>query len=593
VNQSASGTDKVNAIINCHLATGRIGRPGTGPFSVTGQPNAMGGREVGGLANTLAAHMELSDAGHRRRVQNFWRSPRIAEKPGLKAVDLFRAVGDGKVKALWIMATNPVVSMPEAGGVEEAIRNCPFVVVSDVVAETDTLRHAHVKLPATGWGEKDGTVTNSERRISRQRPFLPPPGEARADWWALAEVGKRMGFAEAFAYRGPPDIFAEHAALSAFENDGARDFDIGRYLAISAREFDRLAPFQWPHSSSAGSKRRLFADGKFFTKDGKARIVPVHLNAGTRSSADFPLTLNTGRIRDHWHTMTRSGRSQRLSQHLAEPYVEIHPEDAARYTIRDADLVRVSTGLGAVLVRALPSVRQRPGSIFVPMHWSDQFASKARVDALVPAVTDAVSGQPASKNVAARVERFVAARYGFAVLKRKPARIDAEYWALAKCNGGWRMELAFAADRSDWSETARALFQVSESAEMIAYCDECANLHRFACYESDRLAGALFLGPGPVAVSRDWAVQQLTATHADRRARFAIIAGRPGNGVADKGAIVCSCFAVGSNEIAAAIARGCSSVAAVGEAIQAGTNCGSCRAEIRNILDMQSRQAAE
>ncbi|MEI8444809.1 molybdopterin-dependent oxidoreductase, partial [Mesorhizobium sp. CCNWLY176] len=259
VNQSASSTDKVNAIINCHLATGRIGRPGMGPFSVTGQPNAMGGREVGGLANMLAAHMEIENPQHRDRVQRFWKSPAIAERPGLKAVDMFRAVADGRIKALWIMATNPADSMPDADAVEAALRACPFVVVSDIAANTDTIRHAHVKLPATGWGEKDGTVTNSERRISRQRAFLPPPGEARPDWWAMAEVAKRMGFAEAFSYDAPSEIFAEHAALSAFENGGERDFDIGVYAAVDGDGYEALAPFQWP--APAGGTTPLWPAG--------------------------------------------------------------------------------------------------------------------------------------------------------------------------------------------------------------------------------------------------------------------------------------------------------------------------------------------
>lgn len=593
VNQSSSGTDKVNAIINCHLVTGRIGKPGMGPFSVTGQPNAMGGREVGGLANALAAHMEIENPDHRDRVQRFWRSPTIAAKPGLKAVDMFRAIGDGRIKALWIMATNPVVSMPDADGVEDAIRNCPFVVVSDVVAETDTLRHAHIKLPAVGWGEKNGTVTNSERRISRQRPFLLPAGEARADWWIVAEVAKRMGFADAFDYSGAHEIFAEHAALSAFENGGARDFDIGSYSDIDARDFHRLEPFQWPCPANRISKKRIFADGQFFTPNGRARIVAVRAAAARRSIAGFPLTLNTGRIRDQWHTMTRSGRSQRLSQHIAEPYVEIHPEDAVRHAVSDADLVCVSTELGTVLVRALLSTRQKPGSIFVPMHWSDQFSAKARVDALVPPATDAISGQPASKNVACRIERFPVQRYGFAVLRRKPTKIDAEYWAIAKCEGGWRVELAFARDQRDWHAVTASLFGTSESAGTIAYHDVERGHHRFARYDADRLAGALFLSPEPVAVSRDWAVQQLVAIHGDRRSRLAIIASRPGKGAVDKGATVCSCFQVGVNEIVGAIARGCTSVAAVGQALQAGTNCGSCRAEIRAIIEMQSVRAAE
>ena len=246
VNQSSAGTDKVNAILNCHLATGRIGRPGMGPFSVTGQPNAMGGREVGGLANMLAAHMEIENPEHRRIVQDFWRSPAIASRPGLKAVDLFRAVEDGRVKALWIMGTNPVDSMPEANRVREAIRNCPFVVVSDVCRLTDTTALADVLLPSAAWGEKDGTVTNSERRMSRQRAFLSTPGEALPDWRQVAEVAKRMGFGDAFAWRSAAGIFAEYACLTAIENNGRRDLDLGAFADISDADYAALAPFQWP-----------------------------------------------------------------------------------------------------------------------------------------------------------------------------------------------------------------------------------------------------------------------------------------------------------------------------------------------------------
>ncbi|MEO7223665.1 MAG: molybdopterin-dependent oxidoreductase, partial [Devosia sp.] len=252
VNQSATGTDKVNAIINCHLATGRIGEAGMGPFSVTGQPNAMGGREVGGLANMLAAHMDF-DAANIDRVQRFWRSKQVARAPGLKAVDLFDAIAAGRIKALWIMATNPVDSMPEADAVRAAIRACPFVVVSDMNAATDTAVEAHVRLPAAGWGEKDGTVTNSERRISRQRPFLPMPGEARPDWWIITQVAQRMGFGDAFAYEGASEIFAEHVALSAFENEGSRDFDLSGLIGA---DYDSLSPVQWPVRT--GGTGRMF-----------------------------------------------------------------------------------------------------------------------------------------------------------------------------------------------------------------------------------------------------------------------------------------------------------------------------------------------
>ncbi len=590
VNQSVSGTDKVNAIINCHLATGRIGRPGMGPFSVTGQPNAMGGREVGGLANMLAAHMSIEDAADRERVQRFWHSPTIATKPGLKAVDMFRAVADGRIKALWIMGTNPVVSMPEADHVAAALRACPFVVVSDVTAATDTAKLAHVRLPAAAWGEKSGTVTNSERRISRQRSFLSPPGDARPDWWIVCEVASRMGYGEAFAYAEPVEIFAEHAALSTFENSGARDFDIGCSAGLDADGYDDLEPFQWPRAAGTAGTPRMFEDGRYFTPDGNARFVPVSVAAPAHATPGFPLTLNTGRVRDQWHTMTRTGKSQRLSQHYAEPFVEIHPQDAARLHIGDADLARVSTGLGAILVRALITPRQQPGSIFVPMHWSGEFASRARVDVLAEGITDPISGQPAMKNIPARIERFVAAAYGFAVLRGKPEKIAAEYWALAKCSGGWRAEMAFAAAPVDWPGFVHTL--VGIDSELIAYHDTQRSCLRFACYADGELAGTVFLAPQPVAVSRDWAIAQLGAPRLTGGKRTAVIAGRPAKGGVDRGATVCACLGIGSNEIAAAAARGCTTIAAIGEATQAGTNCGSCRAEIRNIIERQRVAAA-
>jgi assimilatory nitrate reductase catalytic subunit len=395
-----------------------------------------------------------------------------------------------------------------------------------------------------------------------------------------------MGFGPAFDYASPAEIFAEHAALSSFENASTRAFDLGALAGLDRSGFEAMEPFEWPQTSASQSPARMFADGHFFTPDGKARFVEVRASSQSGTSPGFPLTLNTGRLRDHWHTMTRSGKSARLSQHCAEPYMEIHPRDAARHHIGDADLVRVSTGLGAILVRALISPRQQPGSIFVPMHWNDQFAARARADVLAAAVTDPISGQPASKNIPARIERFVAATYGFAVLHRKTAHIEAEYWAMVKCAGGWRVELAFAANSPDWPAFATALVG-GDASEMAAYHDIETGRYRFACYEGGRLAGAIFLAPEPVAVSRDWAIAQLSTPGASRSARLPAIAGRPGKGTFDRGPTVCSCFGVGANEIAAAAVRGCTTVAAIGEALQAGTNCGSCRAEIRDIIDAQ------
>jgi len=594
VNQSASGTDKVNAIINCHLATGRIGRPGMGPFSLTGQPNAMGGREVGGLANMLAAHMAIENPGDCGRVQRFWASPVIARKPGLKAVDMFRAVADGRIKALWIMATNPVVSMPDADAVAAALAACPFVVVSDVLEKTDTTQYAHVLLPSLGWGEKDGTVTNSERRISRQRDFLSAPGEAKADWWQMAEVGRRMGFAGAFSFSSTAAIFAEHAALSEFENGGSRDFDIGAHAQTSDEDYDALTPFQWPQPlGTAAQETRFFGNGGFYHPDGKARFIAVHAPVTDRTSADFPFTLNTGRIRDQWHTMTRTGKSARLSAHIAEPFAEIHPRDAMETSISSAALVEIESPYGKAVVRALVTDRQARGSLFVPMHWNGQFSAKARIDAVVAPVTDPVSGQPASKNIAVAARPFAVSHYGFAVSAIKPEHPDSAYWALAKADGGWRIELAFDAAPQDWSEWCRKQFNIPAHIEPLGYADAQSGDLRLAFFDGDRLAAALFVARQPVAVARNWAIEQLTVPHSEIGKRFAVVAGRPGAGRMDPGATVCSCFSVGINQIVAAVRSGCHSVDAVGQNLNAGTNCGSCRAEIRGIIDGCLAAAAE
>jgi assimilatory nitrate reductase catalytic subunit len=587
VNQSATGTDKVNAIINCHLLSGRIGRPGMGPFSITGQPNAMGGREVGGLANQLAAHMEIENPDHRAIVSRFWGTDRLAEHPGLKAVDLFRAVRDGRIKALWIMATNPVDSLPEADLVREALTTCPFVVVSDVVRDTDTAAFADVLLPAAAWGEKDGTVTNSDRRISRQRSFIDPPGAARPDWWIVIEVARRMGFAAAFAFGSPAEIFAEHAALSAFENDGRRAFDIGGLAGLGDAGYQDLAPVRWPASRSGTSGDRLCGDGRFYTDDRRARFVPTP-PADPLVAADpaFPLILNTGRVRDHWHTMTRTGRSPRLSGHIAEPFVEIHPTDASAHGIAAATLVRVESPHGAIVARALVSDAQRPGTVFVPMHWTDQTASAARVDTLVAAVTDPVSGQPALKSSAARISPFPARWYGYAVLNRRPRTIAADYWAIARARGGYRIELAGLSEPGDWPAFFASLLaeRVAED-DTLALHDAPTGRHRFAAFSGDRLAAALFVARDPVSVSRSFAASALTERFTETRERVAFLAGRPAGDVPDTGAIVCSCFDIGINQIDALVRAGsATTVEAVGASLRAGTNCGSCRSEIRRII---------
>ncbi|MFO1183932.1 MAG: molybdopterin-dependent oxidoreductase [Bauldia sp.] len=581
VNQSAFGTDKVNAILNCHLATGRIGKPGSGPFSVTGQPNAMGGREVGGLANQLAAHLDLEDPKHRDLVRGIWRSPTIASRPGLKAVDLFHAVGEGRIKALWIMATNPVVSLPEADRVKDALIRCPLVIVSEVVAENDTLPLADIALPAAAWGEKDGTVTNSERRISRQRSFLAPPGEAKPDWWIVCEVAKRMGFGDAFAYTQPAEIFREHAALTALASRSAAPLDLSAFATLTPEAYADLSPTQWPvRAGEPVGPARLFGDGRFATPDGRARFVAVP--AAAARSASSALTLNTGRVRDHWHTMTRTGRSARLSAHTAEPFVEISPDDAAAAGIAPASLVRVTSASGEVLLRARVTHAQRAGSVFAPMHWTDRFAAQARIGGLIPPSVDPISGQPALKQGRVAIAAAPMSWYGFAVIPRRPAAIAAEYWALAPIANGYRLELADSRPLTHPAGLAADLLgEVSPSSDELSVADPLAGRYRYARFTSGRFDGALFLSPAPVAVDRSWLVS-LAGTSTSNAHR--ILAGRPAGDQLDEGSVVCSCFGVGAKRIGRAVAAGARDLGAIGASTQAGTNCGSCRAELNRLL---------
>ncbi len=589
VNQSSSGTDKVNAIINCHLATGRIGRPGMGPFSVTGQPNAMGGREVGGLANMLACHLDLEDAGHRAAVREFWQAPAMPDRPGLKAVEMFQAVADGRIKALWVICTNPAATMPDADAVAAAIAACPFVVVSDVTARTDTARLAHVLLPARGWGEKDGTVTNSDRTVSRQRAALPPAGEARADWRILAEVGARMGWRQAFDYESPAEIFREYAALSGIAAGLGRDFDLSALAGISDAAYDALAPLRWPVSATR-SGGRFFGDGRFFTPDGRARMLALTPRPpATATGPDYPFRLNTGRVRDHWHTMTRTGLSPRLSRHLGEPFVEVHPADAARLGLSPAGIALAESPQGSALLRVLVTDRVRPGEVFAPIHWTGETSARGRVDALVAPVTDPVSGQPESKAAVVRLGAYPAAWYGFAAAADRPQPATG-YWALARTRTGWQAELADDALPADWEAFGRALFGLGEGHDTVSAMDPTQGTARLAFLRDGRIVASLFADRRPVALSRGHVAAQIGGP-----AGAGMLSGRPGADRPDPGPVLCACLDVGVNTIVRAIESGeCLSVAAISAALGAGGSCGSCRPEIQSLIDARRpRLAAE
>ncbi len=575
VNQSKHGTDKVGAILNVHLATGRIGRPGMGPFSLTGQPNAMGGREVGGLATMLAAHMDFTPADRDR----FWGVPRVAEKPGLKAVELFEAVADGRIRAIWIAATNPAVSMPRAGLVRDALARCPLVVVSDCW-ETDTTRLAHVVLPAEGWGEKDGTVTNSERCISRQRRFRPPPGEARADWRLFAGVAQRLGFAEAFAWGSPAEVFAEHAALSAFENDGARLFDIGGLAGMDTAAYDAMPPTRWPYPAGATAEGgRLFAEGGFPTADGRARIVAVPVPA---VAAGRGFVLNTGRLRDQWHTMTRTGLVPKLMTHTPAAAVSLNPGDARAMRLYPGDPVEIETAHGRMVLPIAIEPGQRPHEIFVPMHWTEAFAASGAVGQLASAEHDPYSGQPDLKGTQATITPLLAHWHGVMLTLADAPPMPAAHWSRVPLARGWMTRLT---GLDPLPPNPATLLPLPPGAETLTMDDSTRGVLRLAALLDGQFIAYLAIAPERRELPpTDW-LATLLGCVVPLSTRLSLLGDRPPAGATAGGDVLCACFSVTRAAVARVImSERLGTVDAVGVATKAGTNCRSCIPEITALL---------
>ncbi len=572
VNQSSAGVDKVNALINCHLLTGRIGRPGMGPFSITGQPNAMGGREVGALSNTLAAHMEFG-APDVDRVGRFWKAERMATRPGLKAVDLFEAVRMGRIKAVWIMATNPAASMPNADAVREALRGCELSIVSEAIRATDTVDACRIRLPALAWGEKDGTVTNSERGISRQRPFLPAPGEARQDWWILSQVAQRLGHGEAFAWTGAADIFREHAVLSSFENEGARDFDLGEKAGISDADYEALEPFVWGRTRD----KRFFAEGGFFHSDGRARFIATASRAPINAPDERrPLILNTGRVRDQWHTMTRTGKSVRLAGHRPEPTLEVHPTDAAARGLVEGDIAEVTSAWGRGVLRVHISDAVRPGEAFAPMHWTAQVSRAGRINAAVNPAVDPLSGQPELKHTPVAICRLDMHWHGM-ILARRPVMLpEISYWARMRGAGHYAY---FVAGEQPLDVARRALSAAVRASNPGPWLTGDAGLG--AVISDGRVDAIMTLKEARDETARDRFVPFMAIDRLTVEQRNELLHGTT---VSDRGGEICACFSVSCGAVEKAIACGASSLDAIGTETRAGTNCGSCRPEIRALL---------
>jgi assimilatory nitrate reductase catalytic subunit len=596
LNQSSHGTDNNIALIHLHLATGKIGRPGCGPFSLTGQPNAMGGREVGGMANLLSAHRDLGNAEHRAEVAHLWGIPEVPATPGLTAVELFDAVQAGKIQALWIACTNPAHSLPDLTRVHAALARCPFVVVQEVSPQTDTAVFADLLLPAAGWGEKAGTVTNSERCISRVRAAVAPPGEARADWRIALDFALHLASrthaagATLFPYTNVEDIFNEHRASTL-----GRDLDIG---GLSYALLDRNGPQQWPlREGAASGTTRLYGDGTFPTPTGRARFHAVtHRPTAEVTDARLPLHLNSGRLRDQWHGMSRTGVVPRLFSHAPEPVLDMNGRDMERRGIQDGDLVRVKGKRGSLLLRAAASSTLRPAQTYLPMHWGGRFMRGLGVNLLMPAVTDPLSRQPELKHAAVQVERF-ATGWQLVALRLDPAlglqaalhpwlaRFDHATLTLVGRESpvvvlrAWGAAESLLPTPDLLRELAAALGL--DTPHTLAFNDSRRGIVKRALIENDRLAGALLCNE---TRATDWLLDLIVrggSPQAVRKWLFAPLAAPPASASA-RGKIVCNCLDVAESEILADLASGLD-LAALQAKRQCGTSCGSCLPELRRL----------
>ncbi|MCL1035964.1 nitrate reductase [Shewanella submarina] len=627
VNQSSSGTDKVNSILNCHLATGRIGQPGSSPFSITGQPNAMGGREVGAMANTLAAHLEFGRDDHHCLLSDYWGCSELATSPGLKAVDMFDAIEQGQIKAIWIMATNPAVSLPDSERINSILADCPLVIVSDVVADNDTLKHADICLPAQGWSEKSGTVSNSERCLSRQRRLLPTPGEGKPDWWIISEVAKRMGFASAFDYASELEIFNEYVALTAIANSREsslkRQLNLGGLGQLTPTEYQHFKPTQWP-VSGCSEPSRLYADGRFSTQDGRGRFVAVYYQVPALSPDNkFPLMLNSGRLRDQWHTMTRTGLSTRLNSQDFQPLLVLNPEDARSKAIEEGDLVKVASQLASQIFVASLSNQISRGQCFAPIHWSKSHCSSAKVSSLIPAFTDPVSGQPEFKATPVDIS-LVATQSRVSILVQQALplfvleQLEPVFWVKQRVANGYLYHLEY---EDEVQPVVHKLSQLLEANGLMLSgretlvsepSDEYRRvIHRVVLFDAiaqanDAFAQAndgLAIQPQSHLKSQPetkplfslgtlaWEVRDKRVAAGDIATLVkqdfplelvhAFLAGK----LAQRPSMVCACKQVSKAQVQQVIsAQNIQTVAELGQITQAGTGCGTCKSELSQLL---------
>ena len=629
LNQSTSGTAKNASLINLHLATGHIGRAGAGPFSLTGQPNAMGGREVGGLATSLAAHRDLANPAHRAEIQRLWGVDRVPSEAGLTAVKLFDAMRRGTVKMVWIACTNPAQSLPDLPNVRAALEAAELVVLQEAYGNTETAAFADVLLPATSWGEKDGTVTNSERRISRVRAALPKPFEARHDWEIVCDFARRLEYRgqtpffvprkrepdphirTLFPFATPEEIWNEHR-----ETTRGRDLDI---TGLSYALLDARGPQHWPFPEGAATgKARLYEDGRFETPDGRARFfAEKHKPVAEPVDARYPLRLITGRLRDHWHGLSRTGTVAALFGHVREPRLGMNPNDMARRGIHEGDLVRVQSRRGALHVIAAADQETRSGQVYLPMHWGKRFLggqASEGVNTVTSPAFDAHSHQPELKHAAVKVVGVELPWRVVAFAEIEPDRVAATFDAMqalqddvafmsAALIGRDRPGILFRAAHEaspgvEWIATLDKLLDL-QGGDVLRYEDTRRALSRRIRILDDRLLGVRLTGEAGAIASGEWLREWLVSGKPVAEIRRLLLspATHAPSGFVMAGRVICQCFNVSEPEIAACLANCAGDTLQKLEALKAelkcGTNCGSCVPELRSLAGAAAVNIAE
>lgn len=604
LNQSTSGSAKNSALINLHLATGQIGRAGAGPFSLTGQPNAMGGRETGSLSNLLPGHRDAANAEHRAEVAAYWGVDQLPESTGRPAIELFEQVRNGTIKALWIACTNPAQSMPDQNAVREALQACPFVVLQEAFRTTETAAFADLLLPAASWGEKEGSVTNSERRISHVRRAIVAPGEARPDWSITVDFAQRLekhlrpGLPSLFAFDTPAQLFDEYKQLTR-----GRDLDLS---GISHALIDRLGPQQWPFPAGADKgTARLYTDGIFPTTNGRARfIADPYCAAKEQRDNQYPLTLLTGRLRDQWHGMSRTGTAAQLFGHVSEAVLSLHPDDLLRHGLKAGELVSLKSRRGAVIVAVGGDDSVRPGQAFLPMHWGDRFL-KGGVNGITQPAFDPLSKQPELKHTGVRLDPVDLPWTFFALIEGDVQRhfetlrplCEAFSYASLSLTGRERPALLIRAANAT-APDAQVLRDIDrclglDEGPVLAYDDPRRAIGKRVRIDGGRITAIRLAGE---TLAQHWLQDLWLQGRVDQQLRrwlLAPLSAPPGNTdtAAAGSKTLCNCKNVSQGAVCAGIRRGLD-LQGLKQELGCGTQCGSCVPEIKRLLAATAQPVA-